>query len=529
MQNERVPLTCIWAGGTPMLATLKSHSLRGMDTLDVLVEVTVSRGLPQCTIIGLPDKTIQEARDRVLTAIRESGYSIKLSKIIINLSPAELKKDGGKYDLPMALAILTALEVIHPKNSSGISIMGELSLSGEIRGVRGILAMLIGAISSGTKRFIVPEENRSELEAIDDCELCFVSTLQEAANCLETGSGFTLSIPDNKDPGSWNPDFSNLAIIQGQEMAKRAALIAAAGWHHIVMYGPAGVGKTLLANAIPGLLAPMSQKEILETRAIYNLFGWEEKGAWDDIKRPIRMPHHSASDIAILGGGSNPRPGEVSLAHNGVLFLDEFQEFRVQVLNTLRQPLQEKKITIARSSGCATFPAGFLLISAMNSCPCGNYMDGSAHCICSPWQIRRFYAKIAGPILDRIDLQVPMMKAREGDLPEPSNFSRWKKALLIARQRQTERYQNCGRPWNGCVSDDLIIHRIDLKTGLDSLLTEYRKRYAPSPRAVASLLRTARTIADLDDEDAILDRHLLESMQYRKLEEHIKQDQTLWK
>jgi len=283
-----------------------------MDTLDVLVEVTVSRGLPQCTIIGLPDKTIQEARDRVLTAIRESGYSIKLSKIIINLSPAELKKDGGKYDLPMALAILTALEVIHPKNSSGISIMGELSLSGEIRGVRGILAMLIGAISSGTKRFIVPEENRSELEAIDDCELCFVSTLQEAANCLETGSGFTLSIPDNKDPGSWNPDFSNLAIIQGQEMAKRAALIAAAGWHHIVMYGPAGVGKTLLANAIPGLLAPMSQKEILETRAIYNLFGWEEKGAWDDIKRPIRMPHHSASDIAIIGGGSNPRPGEVS-------------------------------------------------------------------------------------------------------------------------------------------------------------------------------------------------------------------------
>ncbi|MBP8646156.1 MAG: YifB family Mg chelatase-like AAA ATPase [Syntrophobacteraceae bacterium] len=503
-----------------MIAKTHTCSLLGIDAILVEVEVDLSPGLPAFSTVGLPDNIVRESKDRVKTALHNSGYPFPSERITVNLAPAHLKKEGAGFDLPIALGILAAMGMIQPPRAQEVVVVGELSLDGRVKPVTGSLPIAIQARKSGYSELLLPRSNACEAAVAEGLSVLPVGHLSEAVEFLNGRTSIDPVRFDtrgiwNLDP-AWEMDFDE---VKGQEHAKRALEVAAAGGHNALLIGPPGAGKTMLARRIPGILPLLSFEESLETSKIFSVAGQLREPLL--VVRPFRAPHHTISDAGLVGGGHIPRPGEISLAHNGVLFLDEFPEFRRNVLDLLRQPLEEGSVTIARATMSLTYPSRFMLIAAMNPCPCGYAGDPVRTCLCSPQQVLRYRGRISGPILDRIDLhiEVPALKHEDlhSNLPaEPS--ARVRERVIACRERQLERFAGQGIYCNALMKPKTIKKHCRLDSTGQSLLEEAIRRLGLSARAYHRILKVARTVADLEGREDIAPHHLLEAIQYRSLD-----------
>jgi magnesium chelatase family protein len=501
-----------------MLAKLKSIALKGLEAFDVLVEVDVSNGLPAFNIVGLPDEAVQEAKERVRSAIKNSGFDYPMKRITVNLAPAELKKEGSTFDLPIALGILIATKVINESEKlNNFYFAGELSLDGTTRKISGALPMAISLSSRGDD-FIVPSENIEEVQVVKGIDAYPVKHLKEAVELI---NGDRIIEPvhrsieeDLLESYEFEEDFSE---IKGQFQAKRALEIASAGGHNIVMIGSPGSGKTLLARRVPTILPPLTEVEALEVTQIYSISGLLRE---ESIvrRRPFRSPHHTASSAAIIGGGNSPKPGEISLAHNGVLFFDELPEFRRDVLEALRQPMEDGFVSISRVKERISYPSRFMFIGAMNPCPCGWYGDPVHPCNCSISEIRKYRRRVSGPLWDRFDIQVevPRLLPDEltGSLPSESSIN-IRKRVINARNIQKKRYINTRIFSNSQLSPRLIKEFISLKEEERVFLKNISEKFSLTGRGYDKVLKIACTIADLDHSKDVRLPHLAEAIQYR--------------
>ena len=510
-----------------MLAKVLSSAIHGVEAYPVEIEVDIARGLPATVIVGLPDASVKESRDRVKAALENSGYQHPAKRMTVNLAPAHTKKEGPSFDLPIALGILTASGQLVTEKIDDYTMIGELALNGRVRPVTGVLPMALHALKSGKKGVLVPEENAEEASVVKGIEIYAVKTLSDAVRFLSSELKLKCYTADIENIFSHEaqPEI-DLKEIKGQALAKRALEVAAAGGHHLLMIGPPGSGKTLLAKSLSGILPMLSLEEALETTKIHSVAGTLHHGKALIVTRPFRAPHHTISDIGLIGGGTYPRPGEVSLAHHGVLFLDELPEFKRNVLEVLRQPLEDGKITITRAAGSLTYPAKFMLITAMNPCPCGYYTDPKRECRCTQLQIERYRSKISGPLLDRIDIhiEVPAVKLKElTEDPHSEHSEKVRQRVEKSREIQKKRLSEEGLFSNGQMGIKEIRKHCNPAPEAKELLKMAVTELGFSARSYDRVLKVSRTIADLDFSETIEDRHVSEAIQYRSL------DRAIWR
>jgi magnesium chelatase family protein len=498
-----------------VLACVRTAAVFGIEACPVQVEVDVSFGLPSFTMVGLPDPSVRESRDRVRSAIRNSGFEFPSHRITVNLSPSDIRKEGTSFDLPIALGVLAAAGRVQRRDIDDVLLVGALSLDGGLQPARGVLPIAVAARQEHYRALLLPHPNRGEAAIVEGLELYPVRSLTEAVGVLNDPAGFRLPeappVPPKPSVSAADGDFAD---VHGQLLARRALEIAAAGGHNTLLVGPPGSGKTMMARRVGGILPALSFDEALEVTSIHSVAGLVLPGAGLVTDRPFRAPHHTISDVALVGGGQVPRPGEISLAHRGVLFLDEMPEFSRHVLEVLRQPLEEGTVRIARAARTAVFPAGFMLIAAMNPCPCGYAGDSSKPCRCTPLQVAKYASRLSGPLRDRLDLCVTVgaLPARELECSCGGEASAAIRARVVAaRERQLARD---GR-LNARLQGRALRERTRLEAAGRRLLQQALHKLALTARGFDRVLRVARTIADLEGAEAVGAGHLAEALQFR--------------
>lgn len=506
-----------------MLVKTYGAAVNGIDAITVTIEVLAQRG-SLFSIVGLPDKAVKESSQRVQSAISQSGLKFPRQNIVINMSPADVKKEGAAYDLPIAVGMLAAAGSVKPELMQQFMIMGELSLDGSVLPIRGALPMAILARQMGIRGMIVPAANVREAAVVNNLEVYGVENLRQVVDFLN--GDVTLSPVEidtraefAKASTHFDYDFSE---VKGQEQVKRALEVACAGGHNVLMVGAPGSGKSMVAKRLPSIMPPLTLSEALETTKIHSVAGSLKNGSMLMTVRPFRAPHHSISSVALVGGGSNPMPGEISLAHNGVLFLDEFAEFPRQVLEVLRQPLEDRHICVSRAKYTVDYPAGFMLVASMNPCPCGNYNHPSKPCTCPPGAVSRYLGRISGPLLDRIDIQVEIMPVpfdKLSSMSEGESSEAIRRRVVEARAIQSARFaKEPGIHCNAQMNNRLMREHCRLDEDCTRILRESMVRYNMSARAYDRILKVARTIADLDASPSIKPVHMYEAVSYRNLD-----------